>query len=139
MVGILVDTCVISEVRNPRGSARVRDAFQELHPDQVHLSVITIGELRKGAELAPDEAFGRLLIESLDRLELLHGGRILPIDREVAHIWGEITARARRSGFEVGACDGLIAATALRHGLSVMTRNVKDFEPTDVKIVNPWD
>ena len=139
MVGLLVDTCVISEVRKPRGSQMVRDAFVSLHPSQIHLSVITIGELRNGAELAPNPEFSRALIDSLSKLEAFHGDRILPIDREVAQIWGEITARARKSGFQVAAADGLIAATALRHGLAVMTRNVRDFEPTGVRLVNPWE
>jgi predicted nucleic acid-binding protein len=136
---MLVDTCVVSEVRNPRGDQNVRDAFIALDPNQVHLSVVTIGELRKGVELAPSADFKRVLAESLDRLESMHGERILSIDRTVAHIWGEITARARNNGFEIAAADGLIAATAIRHGLTVMTRNTRDFEPTGVLLVNPWE
>jgi predicted nucleic acid-binding protein len=136
---MLVDTCVISEVRNPRGDQYVRDAFIALNPNHVHLSVVTIGELRKGVELAPAGDFKRVLAESLARIETIHSDRVLPIDRDVAHIWGEITARARLNGYVVSASDGLIAATAIRHGLTVMTRNVKDFEPTGVLLANPWD
>lgn len=136
---MLIDTCVISEVRKPRGDNRVRERFAALDPDEIYLSVITIGELRKGLELAPTSEFRHVLSDALARLEMLHRGRVLPIDLEVAHLWGQITARARRNGFEVAATDGLIAATAIRYDLSVMTRNVKDFEPTGVLIVNPWD
>ena len=65
--------------------------------------------------------------------------RILPIDAEVARVWGEITANARQRGFNLEVADAQIAATALHHGLQVVTRNVKDFEPTGVRIVNPWE
>lgn len=65
--------------------------------------------------------------------------RILPIDAEVARVWGAITANARQRGFNLEVADAQIAATALHHGFQVVTRNVKDFEPTGVRIVNPWE
>ena len=69
---------------------------------------------------------------------LRNSEHILPVDRDVAHIWGEITARAQQSGHALGACDCLIAATALANGLHIMTRNVRDFECTGACLINPW-
>ena len=68
----------------------------------------------------------------------VYGERILPIDAETVRVWGESTAAAQKNGRIVSASDGLIAATARRHGLRVMTRNVDDFAPMGVMIVNPW-
>jgi len=67
-----------------------------------------------------------------------HGERILAADLETCRIWGEVTAKALDRGQAIPAIDGLIAATALRHGLRVATRNTADFEPTGVVVVNPW-
>ncbi len=74
----------------------------------------------------------------LTSLEQDYGNRILGIDPETAQIWGELTAAARKQGRVIGAVDGLIAATARRHGLHVMTRNQEDFAPTGALILNPW-
>ena len=74
----------------------------------------------------------------LDTLETDYRDRILSVDRDISHRWGELTARAQRAGHSVSATDGLIAATALHHGLQVMTRDTADFEPTGVLLFNPW-
>ena len=68
-----------------------------------------------------------------------YSGRILAIDHEVALVWGTLTARAQKRGATVSIADGLIAATAILHGMSVMTRNVKDFEGTGAMLINPWE
>lgn len=65
--------------------------------------------------------------------------RIVPLDVDTARIWGEISGDLRRRGIQLAFVDGLIAATAIQHGMHVVTRNVKDFEPTGVMIVNPWE
>ena len=65
--------------------------------------------------------------------------RILPVDAETARLWGDLDAAARRAGRQVGVSDGLIAATAVQHGLRVMTRNVSHFAPMGVLIVNSWE
>ena len=75
----------------------------------------------------------------VEETETRFGDRVLGIDIEVAQIWGELTARGQQRGTTIPNIDGLIAATALRNGLYVMTRNVKDFEPTGVLLMNPWD
>ncbi len=74
----------------------------------------------------------------LQAIESNYSDRILLIDIETVRIWGELTAKAQKSGKTIAAADGLIAATAICHGLHVMTRNVDDFEPSGVLITNPW-
>ena len=135
---VLLDTCVISEIRRPEGQISVRRAVAGLREDDTYLSAITLGELASGvARLAR----GRRRLELaawLDGLEITYAERILPVDAEVARLWGELDAGARRIGRPVGVQDGLIAATARRHGMHVMTRNVHDFSPTGTLVVNPW-
>lgn len=75
----------------------------------------------------------------LQTLEREYASRILPVDREAAHIWGELTAATQGQGKIVASNDGLIAATARRHGLHIMTRNLADFEPMGVMLINPWE
>lgn len=72
------------------------------------------------------------------RLEKEYSNRILSIDQEVVRIWGNATASAQKNGRVVAASDGLIAATAIRYGLHLMTRNTSDFEPMGVTLINPW-
>lgn len=134
----LLDTCVVYEISRPRGSTPVKDHVASLAPGTLYLSVITIGEIAKGIERLTDEPRRRQLTEFLDGLTAHYGDRILPIDAETAELWGRLTARAQRRGRVLGACDGLIAATAIRHGLHVLTRNVTDFAETGALVVNPW-
>lgn len=139
MVRVLLDTCVLSEVQRPQGSVAVRARVAELDPDHVYLSVITFGELAKGITLLAPGARRRELELWLLGLEQRYSEHLLGIDPEVSRLWGEITARAQRDGIIIPATDGLIAATALRHGLHVMTRNTKHFAATGVLIIDPWD
>jgi toxin FitB len=80
-----------------------------------------------------------VLASWFDQLLLSARDRILPIDHETAVIWGELSARCEKQGRPIPAVDGLLAATALRHGLHWMTRNVGDFEQTGVMLLNPWE
>jgi len=116
----------------------VRAAVEAVDEDDLFVSVISLGEIAKGVALLPESAKRRRLKEWLDGLESGYEERLLPIDRETSRIWGEITTAASKRGHTLGAPDGLIAATALRHGLHVMTRNVKDFEPANVLAINPF-
>jgi len=136
---VLVDTCVISEIRHPNGLRQVKHAVSMLHPTDVFFSVITIGEIAAGiARLAPG-ARRDGLTAWLVGLEEGFGDRILPVDAAVAQRWGEMTARCRAAGTTLPVSDGLIAATASVHQLAVMTRNQKDFAATGIEIVNPWE
>jgi len=138
-VRTLVDTCVLSELRRTDGNPRVRAMFATIAESDVFLSVLTIGELRKGIDRLKAGPKKRSLSTWIDRLATAAEGRILAVDLETAVIWGEVSARAEKKGRPIPAIDGLLAATALRHGLHLMTRNVDDFEPTGVLLVNPWE
>ena len=135
----LVDTCVLSEIRRPQGNSRVRDQFQALAAESIYLSVLTLGELKKGIEKLKPGAKKKSLNVWLDQVVNSAQNRILPIDLETAVIWGEITAKSGAKGKQIPAVDGLIAATAIQHGLHLMTRNVADFEPTGAMLINPWE
>jgi len=137
-VRVLLDTCVLSELRHPKGHPGVRQAVDALNEEELFVSVITVGEILKGVSLLREGPRRRALETWLQTLERDYGNRILSIDLETTRIWGELTASAQKAGRVVPATDGLIAATALRHGLRVMTRNTADFEPTEVLLVNPW-
>lgn len=106
--------------------------------DDLFLSVVTYGEIVKGIALLDEGRRKRELRQWIGDLAAHYDERILPVDRETAVSWGEITARARRSGVQIPPSDGLIAATALRHGLHLMTRNTRDFEATGVLVIDPW-
>jgi predicted nucleic acid-binding protein len=139
MVKMLIDTCVISEVRRPQGDARVRTAFERLATEDIYFSVVTIGEVTKGLALL-DPGRRRAELEAwLFEIETMFDGRILPIDLDIARIWGQESARYSREGLVVSDADGLIAATAIRYRMSVMTRNVRHFRAASVEIVNPWE
>ena len=136
---VLLDTCVLSELRHPKGNPAVRQAVDSLNEEELFVSVITIGEILKGVSLLRESPKKRALQTWMQTLERNYGDRLLAIDLEICRLRGELTASAQKAGRVVHATDGLIAATALRHGLRVMTRNTADFEPTGVLLVNPWE
>lgn len=132
----LVDTNVISELRKgSRCDGLVASWFDGLSPDEIFLSVLTIGELRRGVELIRrrDESAAGSLESWLDELVSDHGDRILPINREIAEEWGRFNVPDPLS-----VTDGLLAATAKAHKLTLATRNVTDVERTGVDFVNPF-
>lgn len=135
---VLLDTCVIAELRHPKGQRRVREAVESLASDNLFVSVITTGELAKGINLLRETERKETLQQWLFALERSYADRILAIDLDTSNIWGEITAAAQRAGKVIPATDGLIAATALRHGLHLMTRNTAHFAATGVLLLNPW-
>jgi predicted nucleic acid-binding protein len=136
---VLLDTCVLSELYRPAPLESVRAAVNGLPDEYLFLSVITLGEIGKGIALLPDSRRRRDLSAWFANLQHAYTDRILSVDPETAAIWCEITAAAQRRGVVLAAADGLIAGTALRHGLHLMTRNVKDFQNTGVLLLNPWD
>ena len=136
---VLLDTCVLSELRKQDCPSQVKSAVEILDDSDLFVSVITLGEIAKGIALLDESKRKRALRDWLETLEQQYGERILPLDLETVRIWGEVTAKAQRAGKVVAAGDGLIAATAIRYGLHVMTRNVDDFLPTGVLLINPWD
>jgi predicted nucleic acid-binding protein len=106
----------------------------------LYLSVLTLGEIRKGLAALP-QGRRRIHLETWLEVELRarFSGRILPIDEAVAERWGVLAAKAKGKGKTVSAIDGLLAATAIHHNLTVVSRNVNDFTNTQVSVVNPWE
>ncbi len=139
MKGFLLDTNCISEDIKPKPNARVAAWLRDTDFSLFYLSVLTLGEIRKGIEGLPD---GRrkthLQIWLETGLRSQFGSRLLPIDGAVAERWGLLEANARSHRRNLPIIDGLLAATALEHNLTVATRNTKDFEAANVPVFNPW-
>jgi toxin FitB len=108
----LLDTCVLSEIRRPKGHPRVRRAVEALDSEDLFLSVISIGEIAKGIALLKEAKKKDDLRIWMQALETHYADRVLAVDLETSHIWGELTAEAQKAGKIVPASDGLIAATA---------------------------
>lgn len=139
MTGFLLDTNCISELVRAKPEPLVVQWLDECDERLLYLSVLTIGEIRKGiaALLAGKQ---RTRLESWLELELKtrFNDRILSIDEEVAERWGVIAAQAKASGRPLAVIDGLLAATALHYNLAIVTRNTADFAETNVSLVCPW-
>jgi predicted nucleic acid-binding protein len=138
-VKYLLDTNVISELIAKQPNQQVVRWIDALDTNSVYLSVITIGELRKGIEKLADSPRKDTLSAWLtDDLLVRFEGRVLPVDVDVMLIWGELTGRLERVGRRLPAIDSLIAALAIHHSCSLVTRNEDDFKDTGVTVLNPW-
>lgn len=135
----LFDTVAISEPFKPNPDQRVLEELSSISTSESCLSVITIGELNKGIHLLPPGKRRKSLEQKLEQLEIQFIDRILEINTTTGRIWGEIAAQVHRQGGRLPVADGLIAATAIEHDLILVTRNVKDFQSTGVKLYNPWE
>jgi hypothetical protein len=140
MPGFLLDTNVVSELMKPRPSRKVVSWVAGTAEDLMYLSVITIGELRKGIDLlAVDDARRPALQAWLDRdVRLRFAGRLLAFDDGVAERWGQLEAFVKKRRWTVPTIDAQLAATALHHGLTFVTRNTTDIAPTGVPVFDPW-
>jgi toxin FitB len=132
----LLDTNVVSELRKgERAAPSVTAWFAGLADEEIFLSVLTIGEIRRGVESVrrrdPDAAIA--LDSWLARLREAHGDRILPVDRAIAEEWGRMSVPD-----PLPVVDGLLAATARILGLTLVTRNVADVKSTNVKLLDPF-
>ena len=136
-MSVLLDTNIVSELRKgERADARVRAWFATQPEADIHLSVLVIGELRRGVERvrARDARQAEALERWLQRLTRLHADRILPVDARVADEWGRFSARRNASPIDV-----LMAATARAHQLTLVTRNTRDVAWTGVAHLNPFE
>jgi predicted nucleic acid-binding protein len=137
--GFLLDTNVISELVRRKPEARVAAWVEAADEMLLHLSVLTVGEIRMGIVSLPNTSRRMALGAWLDgELAVRFTGRILSIDEGVADRWGRLTARAETGGRRLPVIDGLLAATALHHNLTLVTRNTKDVAATGVPVFNPW-
>jgi predicted nucleic acid-binding protein len=134
---LLLDTCILAELRDPQRNHLIKQALTPFRDEDLYLSVITIGEIAKGIALLPTSRKKNELLEWLTGLEQHYSERILPIGRDVAFMWGELTVRSKHEGTNISTCDGLLAATALFHGLHFMTRNIRHFQSTGALIIDP--
>lgn len=138
--GFLLDTNLVSELMKPRPHRGVATWVTATPEALLYLSVITIGEIRKGIDLLGDDDPRRAALQSwLDRdLRLRFTGRLLPFDEGVAERWGQLEALARKKRLTLPTLDAQLAATALHHGLTFVTRHTAHVEPTGVPLFNPW-
>ncbi len=140
MSGFLLDTNLLSELvkRKSMRNRGVLDWVGRVEESLMFISVLTLGEIRKGVELAPPQQRGLLETWLESELRSRFAGRILGVDEAIADRWGAIAATARLRGEVVPVIDGLLAATALEHGLTVVTRNIRHFAAAGARTTNPW-
>ncbi len=136
----LVDTNVISEAAKPHPHPQVMAFLHETDEDRLFISVITLGELRRGVALKTD---GRVksVLDAWLRIDLRErfSGKIVDITAPIAELWGELMADSKQRGIALNAMDGFLAATARARNQMLVTRNVKDFAPFGLPLLNPWD
>lgn len=139
MTGYLLDTNVLSEPTRKAPEPQILRWLNSVHPRALYVSVLSLGEIQKGISLEPGRRKRATHEKWLaDILANTEDGNLLPIDTAVARKWGEMTAAARLQGRTLAIVDALLAATALVHDLTVVTRNARDFAGTGVRVFNPW-
>ncbi len=140
MSGFLLDTNVPSELIRPQPEPRVKTWVAAQTLDTLFISAVSFGELRKGIVLrSPGKRKTELEVWLETDLPVLFSGRILPLTRSTAERWGVLEGHRQLMGRILHVPDGQIAATALEHGLTLVTRNVSDFSDLGLEILNPWD
>lgn len=132
----LIDTNVLSELRRREPNRGVIEWFEQRPATTLYLSVLTLGEIRKGIDSRVVDGRQLKLLDWLEvELPRFFSGRILAVDAEVANRWGRLNAQMGRP---IPAIDSLLAATALTYGLKLVTRNVRDFNYPELGVINPW-
>lgn len=135
----LLDTCVISELVAKQPNPQVLKWIDSIDADGVYISVITVGEITKGIEKLPNSKRRQELSDWLENELLIRfQDNLIELDVNILIQWGKLNARLELDGQRAPAIDSLIAATALEHGLILITRNESDFAGTGVEILNPW-
>ncbi len=132
----LVDTNVVSELRRRNPSRAVVSWRDSVSSGELHVSVLVVGEIRQGIERLRrrDRSQAAGLERWLDTMKREFGDRILPVTTAIAEAWGRLAALQ-----PLPPVDGLLAATALVHGLTLVTREAPRLEPTGISLLNPWD
>ncbi len=138
-MNFLLDTNVVSEWTKPRPDPGVTSWLADMDEDRIFVSVVTLAELRHGIErLSPGARRDRLDAWLTEEMPLRFEERLLNVDAETANMWGRVMARSHAAGRPPGAMDAFIAAVVLRHDMTLVTRNVSDFEALGVRYLNPW-
>ena len=137
-MSFLLDICVVSELVKPAPEAAVMAWMAQLPDEVCHLSVISVGELTRGAARLPPGAKRERFERWIGELIAQYGVRVIPVDAFIVRRWGQLSGELSRNGIATSMADGLIAATALIHGMKLATRNIADFKPFGVEIADPW-
>jgi hypothetical protein len=139
-MALLLDTNVLSELRRPRPEPRVV-AFVAARPlDQLYVSVVTLAEIRFGIELVTEPGHRAGLNDWLaHKVRPMFGGRVLPVTEEIMLQWRLLVEEGRKSGHTFSQPDLIIAATALQHGLTVVTRDRSEYDRARVPVMNLWE
>jgi predicted nucleic acid-binding protein len=137
-VSFLIDTCALAELVKLRPHAGVLAWFEAQNAETLHLSALTVGEIEKGVALIPAGRRRTALRTWPGTPASTYSSRVLQVDVVVAAAWGRLCAAAEQNGRRLSVVDGLTAATAIHHGLTVVTRNTKDFAPTGAPLLDPW-
>ena len=136
----LLDTCVISETRRKTPDPRLLSWLSKVDLSELYLSVVTVGELRRGACSAKDIVQRVGLMSWVDRVvDPWFAGRVVEFDLETAEAWGSLFGECVLRGRTPSVCDSMIAATALQNDLVLVTRNVADFQFDGLRVINPFE
>lgn len=139
MTGFLLDTNVPSELTRPKSDPNVEKWLNHADDEQLFLSVVSLGEIFKGLTVLPESKRRQDLQRWIDEaLRPWFNDRLLPVTGRIAERWGILAGECQRKGRALTTADGLIAATAQEHGLTVVTRNVRDFADLGIGVLNPW-
>jgi hypothetical protein len=138
-VSFLLDTNVVSEWVKPQPDRNVISWLADVDEDRVFISVMSFAEIRRGLELLPaGRRRERLAAWLAEELPARFEERILNIDQHVAETWGVVMVRGQKLGLTLGSMDAFFAATTEAHGLTLVTRNVKDFQALGISLLDPW-
>jgi toxin FitB len=136
----LLDTCAISEMISAKPATKVLEWFESQSENSLFLSIITIGEIENGIyQLPQGERRRRLEVWFFDQISPSFHGRVFLLDRKLVTTWARMIADLKTKGMIRASLDSLIEATALHHQLILVTRNVKNFQNSQVTILNPWE
>jgi toxin FitB len=137
--GWLLDANVLSELRRPRPDAKVIKFIAAQNLETLYVSAVTFSEIRFGIEMVSDVHKREILLDWLThKVRPMFEGRVLPISEDVMFKWRLLVEEGRKQGHTFSQPDLVIAATALHHHLTIVTRNTTDFEITKVSLFNPW-
>ncbi|MBA3693892.1 MAG: type II toxin-antitoxin system VapC family toxin [Acidobacteria bacterium] len=137
-MNFLLDTCTISEPKQKRPSEKVLEWLDAQDESKLYLSVLTLGEIKKGITRLESSKKKATLEKWLEQLRMRFSRRILPLTEKTFLVWGKMYGEFERKGVMRPAFDSLLEATALEHDMIFVTRNVKNFHSSQVTILNPW-
>jgi predicted nucleic acid-binding protein len=138
-MNFLLDTCIISEPKQKRPSERVLEWLDAQDESKIYLSVLTVGEIKKGIARLESSKKKTELERWLEKLRARFARRILPLSEKTFLVWGKMYGEFERKGIVRPAFDSLLEATALELDMIFVTRNVKNFQHSSVTILNPWE